>query len=96
VDHQSVTIQPVSAGRTLEEGSPSFGWRAYWGNALLVEIVLLLFPGALALGSTWVGAAIGLAIAALLALPVALCYVPGVRTDTCVGNRVWSAGRTAC
>lgn len=30
---------------TLEEMSPRFGWRSYWVNVLLSEILLMILPG---------------------------------------------------
>jgi hypothetical protein len=69
------TTQPASAGTILEETSPYFGWRSYWVNVLLSEIVLLLLPGGFILGATWPRfseALPGLVIAALVVLPIAL------------------------
>ncbi len=77
MDSEPTAIQPAATDVTLEEMSPCYGWRSYWGNVFLTELVLLLFPGALILVATWPRfseALPGLTCTILLALPVAcLC-----------------------
>ncbi len=75
MDHQSATVQLTPHATTLEETTPHYGWRSYWVNVLLLQILALLAATPIILTVTWPKtgvAVVGYAGAILCTLPFCL------------------------
>lgn len=77
MDSQSATSHPPATDVTLEEMSPSYGWRSYWATVLLLQLLALLLACPLVLTATWPKAgpaAVGFLSAAVCTFPFCLIF----------------------
>lgn len=80
MESQWATVEPIAASASLEEMSPRHGWRSFWMNVILSEIVLVLLPGGmicLFARERLIPALPVFGIAMLIALPIALLCARG-------------------